>query len=910
MDCRERGLRAFLVLITLGATTCAIPAPLESRHEGAVDRVCAADADCATDACHVGRCVAGLCRIDAKVCNAPPAIADPLAPCRAGAATFSAHLGGACGGTSCDPVTGCDYRTVEIACPPPETLSTPAPAYRLPQTQPYMVALRNFLATLSAADFTVTLPDWDTTRAGVQAWRFDNAYYSGPSAKERLFEYFIAAEGYGREVPTTAGLRLPPEGFALDQIENVALNGVRMRVGRGGMFEPADTAWWASWQNPGNPYLVGGNARAARLRAFVGAAVDLMMRDRSPGSAMYHLAVPMSYYAYAYEVAKGDLDACTQAAFEVGLRRWLTRLEGRAYSTVNGNNDMGTPLFAGLVHGARATADPDFKVRAIALAKKVLNSVVRSPAGYFEHCTSGDPGRSYDPSYEGITLRYMSWAAAASRDDPDWAFLRNMVRQQAKLKVFMTLPEPDGATIGPSHFANATSAPAALDQWEGKGREYGLALLGGDATTLAFAKRKRSTPLGYYEGFPTEARMRTLLATSNTYMNNNGIAEGVFYPKFALVKPWPSVAWSGLYWTEGLSGAHFYRDGFYAELEALVAQDAAVTKLPFHRTGDLFETFTDEFLIAKLGDELGVVIHTGPVAKEWAGVNPDVYTAGFGGGALSAYWTPQSGASLLGWARGMQAPSAETWARTSEWATHTIWGRTATGAFSAARILNPTRTLTIDAAARTARAVVSGKIQRASTHFAAQTGALLSPIDYRRTFEIVSAGSQRGVVVTTELSGDGKNVVTSLVETLPLFIQENRRQASNAGSPLVTFIREDGATESFAPTDTLDHATPNVVAVKYRRFSGATWIVFEDPQSVRLSPKVTSTDYQWSPRSRTLQIDLRAGGAAPLTSERIRYRIGPAACVTTADCAIGTCIEGVCIPPQPPPPPPPPPTIP
>ena len=44
------------------------------------------------------------------------------------------------------------------------------------------------------------------------------------------------------------------------------------------------------------------------------------------GYAFYELAAPMSYYGYVYEVAKGELDACTQAAFEIGLRRWLQRL--------------------------------------------------------------------------------------------------------------------------------------------------------------------------------------------------------------------------------------------------------------------------------------------------------------------------------------------------------------------------------------------------------------------------------------------------------------------------------------------------------------------------------------------------------------------------------------------------------
>lgn len=906
---RSMGLLVVATLVcALGCATTAPDrrSPPVLAVDSAAVQSCAVAADCAVDACHIATCVAGACRLDARVCNAPPADADPLAPCRAGAATFSVKLGGTCGGTTCDPASGCDYRAVDVACPPADALTSPAAPHRLPQTQPYAVALRNYLATLTEEDFRITLPDRDPVKAGVQPWWFDAAYYTGDKAKERLFEYFVMADGHARDVPTTAGLRLTPDGFTLAQIENTALAGIRLTVGRGGMFEPADTAWWSRWSNPGNPYGQGQNARAARLRAFVGAAVDLMMRDRSPGTAMYHLAIPMSYYGFAYEVAKGELDACTQAAFEFGLRRMLTRTEGRAYTTVNGNNDMGTPLFAGLVHGGRATADPEFKARAIALAKKVLYSVVRSPAGYFEHCGAGDPGRSYDPSYEGITLRYLSWAAAASGDDPDWLFLRNIVKQHAKLKVFMTLPDPDGQHLGPSHFANATSAPAALDQWLGKGREYGLAQLGGDAATLAFTQRKRGGDFNYFEGFPAESRMRTLLATTNVRMNTV-YPESGYYPKFTLAKAWPATKWSAIFWTEGLSGAHFYRDGFYADLEALAQAGSPLTKAPFQRDGDVFEAFTDEFVFAKLGDDFGAIVHTGPVAKEWGGANPDVYTPGFGGGAISAFWTKDAGSVLLGFARGIQAPSAEAWARSQEWMTHTITGKTATGTFSAARILNPTRTTTIDHAARSADIVVSGKIQRTSSSFAAQTGALVSPIDYKRTFEIRGNGAQRGIFVTTQLTGDGKNTVTSLAETLPLFLRESRRQNATTVASRVLFILEDGSTRVINPEDvTTDHATSNVVAVKLGRFSGSVWIVFEDPQTLRFAPALTGTDYQWFPRGRPLRVDLRRDGPTPLTQERLRYRVGPAACAATPDCPIGTCIEGVCIPPGPPPPPPPP----
>jgi hypothetical protein len=215
---------------------------------------CTADGDCRVDACHVGRCVGGSCNVIGKPCSNPPAQSDPMAPCRAGAATFDLHLGGDCGGTSCDPVSGCDYRTVAIACPPADTLTATPPAWRVAQSQPYMAALREWLAARTAADYTIAIPDLDPAKAGVQAMRWDSAWFSGPEARDRLFHFFMMADGLGYDLPSTRGLRLSPEGFTLAEIENPTRGYVRMALGRNSaIFEPADAAFWANWPYPREP---------------------------------------------------------------------------------------------------------------------------------------------------------------------------------------------------------------------------------------------------------------------------------------------------------------------------------------------------------------------------------------------------------------------------------------------------------------------------------------------------------------------------------------------------------------------------------------------------------------------------------------------------------------------------------
>ena len=47
------------------------------------------------------------------------------------------------------------------------------------------------------------------------------------------------------------------------------------------------------------------------------------------------------------DLAVNDLDVCTRAAYELGLRRSFHRAETKPYSTANGNNDIPQMVHAG-----------------------------------------------------------------------------------------------------------------------------------------------------------------------------------------------------------------------------------------------------------------------------------------------------------------------------------------------------------------------------------------------------------------------------------------------------------------------------------------------------------------------------------------------------------------------------------
>ena len=89
-------------------------------------------------------------------------------------------------------------------------------------------------------------------------------------------------------MPWTRGLAVAADNFVLANIESP--DGIRMLAPSripaddadirrfGAPFaEPGDTVWWAGWDYPGNPYR---GSRAVRNRAFVMAAVDMIMLDK------------------------------------------------------------------------------------------------------------------------------------------------------------------------------------------------------------------------------------------------------------------------------------------------------------------------------------------------------------------------------------------------------------------------------------------------------------------------------------------------------------------------------------------------------------------------------------------------------------------------------------------------------
>jgi len=126
------------------------------------------------------------------------------------------------------------------------------PLERLPEEHGYQKAIRAYMATLKESDFVVGHKEIAV------------AQNQDPEALYRMWLLSI-------HVPEVSAAMLPASAFTLLAIE-----------AQKGLVLPTDVnvcqmlAWLAKWDSPGNPYH---GSRALKLRAFVLAAVDVVMLD-------------------------------------------------------------------------------------------------------------------------------------------------------------------------------------------------------------------------------------------------------------------------------------------------------------------------------------------------------------------------------------------------------------------------------------------------------------------------------------------------------------------------------------------------------------------------------------------------------------------------------------------------------
>lgn len=796
------------------------------------------------DACEVAACDgAGACVTAPVVCSDPP-VAEVPRDC---VGTFPVALGGACN-TTCDPVAGCQYQTIDVPCPDPDTA--------LPQTLGYQVVLRNYLAAQSAAAYDV--PAGDVALADLAALTDDE-----------LFRLWLAThyDGSVSGLPNYRMLRqFPSTAFTLAAIEGSTPPATQ--VGTEAGADPLAALFYWQWAYAGNPYA---GAAGALRRAFALTAADLMLMDaHGAPTNLDNASGALLNYGYVGSVlrtAPGTtevVDACTQAAFNVGVRRVFDRYEAR--NVGNGNGNMLIAQAEGYAFMADALGDAPTRVRASAKIAAQLDAIC-DPAGFCLH-----QGGGFDPYYEGWSENVLTSGALRS----GWAVLTDAEAAFYRLRSRTSLPQPPAAAP-PDHapmcrqataFAPATPFGDCTNGGDyNDSRDYGIAMLFDDAAYLAAG------------GIPGEAAWPGAAADPRQAMidditSSRGLARAVSFQNGDA--PGAPTPWAERHYPRGLSSAVlFYPPGGYARIQAALAADPERALLPALRSADFVESFgatadgrTPQVTVGKFGGAApwAAVIHTGVI---------DTFTdgGGFGGGALVSLWTAAQGHVVYGWNIGRNyGGDYFRWGNLAQWPAHALSGQVAGGPrFSTARIGQPTVTQTIGADHATID--VEAELRDGKEVEA----PLAAPLRYHRTFAL----DGDGLTVTTTLTPVGAApMLSALFETIPLLQRFYRYDGGGeleADAAEIRFI-VDGVPQVGGATPVAD-----VDAVQITRFGETVAIEFATPQTVALVATLDPADdlaplpdvgplRQQYPVTTTLHVVLQAS-VAPLAPTTLAYTL-------------------------------------
>lgn len=703
----------------------------------------------------------------------------------------------------------------------------PPPRTTLPTDHPYQKQLRAFMAGLTEQDFTHRVV------GPLKA-------VAGETDPEVQYRHFVMTKMIQPLVGTKRGypsINAPAHLFLLPAIETP--EGVKVPP-----VWPEPLIAFTHWKYEGNPYH---DNRALKLRAFVVCTIHMLMMDDQlenhpdrGGARSDWFGNQLIIQAQPYPGFKDVLPPAVQKAYETGLRRMGQRVLEWGPQGEEPNLDI--TAVVGLWHVSQAVGDAAFSRECEAYGRKLLTDPAYfHPAGFFydQHGT--------DMGYQGMTNFFAIWLALAS----DWPFAREVVEKTHRLRAHLQLPEPGGGYSSPTHFNTRTSSDIAKDQWEwGQARDYAASLATNEAVHLV--------------AFPTDKELAgagaARAATFNGQIAENPIGtKGPITNEEITSNLWKWRLWQSFNFPATMNpGYDYYPPGAYARRLQLEKENSPWLKSPFLRAEHFVRNFGDAFTVAKQPG-YAAIVHSGPVGLpsledgnfKFAG------PLGFGGGQLSAFWTPATGSVVLGRRGG------NSWNKTFDllpdwrtWPLHAVTGCKPDGkVFTSARIRQP------DVVAEKNRVQVRGILP--SQQFD-QGKVLAGRLTFTRTFQL----EKDHVRVATELQATGQDMVAELYETIPIYL------TTAAKAPPTAIDFQVAGTWAPATEDYQDKVT----AVKLTRYSGAVEIRFDQPQRVKLSPAEWSDTYLSRAKCRNLMIDLLAGQEAPAVlkgTRKVTWKIAP-----------------------------------
>lgn len=720
------------------------------------------------------------------------------------------------------------------------------PPVQLPQKHEYQKVLRGYMATLTAKDFDHGITADITTP---------------PSSGDLDYQYrnFILTlsphplVGSKRAEPA---INTFPDNFTLQKIETPK-----------GVLRPYG---WAEtlvslvqWDYPGNIYR---DNKALKMRCFVGSAINLIMLDEHVDKyPTLSRTDRIPYYLIrtcaAFPEFKPLLPAEVQKAYVEGVRRLAERIVALPLKNEEPNLDMMAPV--GLCYAARVLDDAEFTKKVEDYCRKAFTDpACVHPAGYWVE------RGGLDINFSGTTNYFATWCALMS----EYAFAKATIDKVYRLRAHLMLPEPNGLFTGPSAFNTRTGGAAIGDQWDYKNRDRGAAMLTDEAAFL--------TPPPTSEQLSTAAAMRATEYSRQIHENPG------FVTNDKLVNfPWGYSILANYNFPASVNpGYEFYKKGAYAKLKALQDANSPMLKSPYLR-GELFVRDFGKAFVAARRPAFAAILHTGPVAVQTPDDAKFQFSAplGFGGGQLSAFWTPQAGSVILARRAG------QAWDKPFEkhegWRNlpiHAVSGVTVDGkVVTSGRIAKPivdVQTSGTGAVAKVSGPMASIKLVKdpeatdpAKARDLCYDGTIEGILDYARTMQI----DDNGVSVETVITGDGKDQLAELYETLPVLITDPatiNAALNGADEPATTIEFESGGKWVTATPE----YSAAVKAVRVTRHGAPVVITFDSPRRAKLSPADFVDVYVSRVTSRAVLVDLLESGDKPTGvsgQKKIVYRI-------------------------------------
>ena len=726
-----------------------------------------------------------------------------------------------------------------------------APAVELPQDHPYQKVLRDYLKGLSAKDFGPGMTVWgETRRFGLEPQWIDTA--------EKAYPVWLAIADKMIS-PKTTVLVAPGEAFTLGSIE--APDGIHMDLPRSSDINPMTAIWWALWDYPGNPWK---GEPTLFTRAFVMAAVDLIMMDdliNSPGGGASNrsdfIGGRLGWLTWTYLHTRERVPAEVAQAFEDGLVRLLARMEEKGPDERTDNmNAKAVPAMAYL---SQATPHPEIRRRAEAYAKRVAS--LRSPSRVHPVGVIHDAG-GIEVSYNGIALYYLINGALAT----DWPFLRETVGQMLSFQGWMTLPEPDGYWIGPNHFNSRVGADAPNDQWGYLSRKIGSAMLYPQAHYLLLRPHQ-------HRDYPLLPPLGQMQAQLTAWAEKANAAEIPAFSGFGVWSRLPTGSWAPRYPMIPL----YYQPGFYTRMQELIAKHDPSMLPPVLANDHFAQLLPDPAILAERDPEG----KTSDANTFFMVRRPSYYVISYtghlgwhqyinwGGGGLSAYWTPEAGSLILGRSAGLDYNDWDDW---RIWPVHAVSGEISPGdAFSTARLNRKAMQVRYDRESANPKVTVSANLSNEYQPMMRKgfKGRLQGKNRYEREIETLP----EAVRVTLRLESDGQTALSELFESLPVYLGNNWLVGKRPETLKPTQIELETA-GGWRPAT--PEYTPGVRRIRLTRFKGSAEIAFDQPRRVRLAPT------EWidqgrgnATRVRSIQIDLIDSETrpAPFPSTELRYTI-------------------------------------